>query len=63
MKNQKHIEAYQELFDYMSDEYGLTLLQSNWITVPESMIDDYEKYLKYVGGKENNKGKYNDSKA
>jgi hypothetical protein len=28
METHKHIEAYQELFDHMINEHGLTLLQS-----------------------------------
>ena len=28
METQKHIEAYQELFNHMIDEHGLTLLES-----------------------------------
>lgn len=28
VENQKHIEAYHELFDHMINEHGLTLLES-----------------------------------
>ena len=28
MENQKHIEAYQDLFEYLHDEHDLILLQS-----------------------------------
>ena len=46
MENQKHIEAYQDLFDHMMNEHGLTLLQSELDEIMMLSQKAVEKYNK-----------------
>ena len=44
MENQKHIEAYQDLFDYLHDEHDLILLQSEMDEIIELSANAVRKY-------------------
>ncbi len=49
METQKHIEAYQDLFNHMSENYGLTLLQSE---MDEIINLSFEVTVKYNAASE-----------
>ncbi len=44
MENQKHIEAYQDLFDYLHNEHDLILLQSEMDPIINLSLKAVEKY-------------------
>ena len=52
MENQKHIEAYQELFDHMANEHELTLLQSELDEIIRLSKKTIEKYNEASEGKD-----------
>lgn len=52
MENQKHIEAYQELFNHLHDEHGLILLQSEMDEIIELSENVKLKYNEASVGKE-----------
>ena len=52
MENQKHIEAYQDLFNYLHDEHDLILLQSEMDEIIDLSIKAVAKYNEASEGKE-----------
>lgn len=44
MENQKHIEAYQDLFEYLRDEHDLILLQSEMDEIIDLSAKAVRKY-------------------
>ncbi len=50
MENQKHIEAYQDLFNYLH-EHGLILLQSEMDEIIDLSLKVKEKYNQASEGK------------
>jgi len=51
MENQKHIEAYQDLFNYLHDEHDLILLQSEMDEIIDLSIKTVKKYNEASDGK------------
>lgn len=65
METQKHIEAYQLLFNHMANQHGLTLLQSEMdeiIQLSKGVVIKYDSISDVVGRSEqlfcHHKGKY-----
>lgn len=62
MENQKHIEAYQDLFDYLHDEHDLILLQSEMDEIIELSANAVRKYNEASEGSKQPDTEANDNK-
>lgn len=62
MENQKHIEAYQDLFDYLHDEHDLILLQSEMDEIIELSANAVRKYNEASEGSKQQDTEANDNK-